>query len=176
MSGGATRSMNSSRSAWIWSSAPSAASTTWTELAEPSHNFAAGSTIGPSQDRRGVDRWQSPPLAYSRWKIEFFHHRQSLPALLSPTTGRCTTRPKPTTKRFGARQARELVSWNRDFDTVLEWELPFAKWFVGGELNVTYNCLDRHVEAGPWRQRWPTTGRASRATRSPSPMPSFSTR
>ncbi len=49
---------------------------------------------------------------------------------------------------FWARQARELVSWSRDFDTILEWELPDAKWFLGGELNVSYNCLDRHVEAG----------------------------
>ncbi len=49
---------------------------------------------------------------------------------------------------FWARQARELVSWSRDFDTVLEWDLPFAKWFLGGQLNVSYNCLDRHVEAG----------------------------
>ncbi|MEZ5280962.1 MAG: acetate--CoA ligase [Acidimicrobiales bacterium] len=49
---------------------------------------------------------------------------------------------------FWARQARELVTWFEDFDTVLEWELPFAKWFVGGKLNVSYNCLDRHVEAG----------------------------
>ena len=49
---------------------------------------------------------------------------------------------------FWARQARELLTWFDDFDTVLEWELPFAKWFVGGTLNVSYNCLDRHVEAG----------------------------
>ena len=49
---------------------------------------------------------------------------------------------------FWARQARELVSWFDDFDTVLDWELPFAKWFLGGKLNVSYNCLDRHVEAG----------------------------
>ncbi len=49
---------------------------------------------------------------------------------------------------FWARQARELVTWNKDFDTTLEWELPFAKWFVGGELNITANCLDRHIEAG----------------------------
>ncbi len=49
---------------------------------------------------------------------------------------------------FWARQARELVSWSKDFDTVLEWDLPFAKWFLGGELNVSYNCLDRHIEAG----------------------------
>ena len=49
---------------------------------------------------------------------------------------------------FWARQARELVTWFDDFDTVCEWNLPFAKWFVGGTLNVAYNCLDRHVEAG----------------------------
>jgi acetyl-CoA synthetase len=49
---------------------------------------------------------------------------------------------------FWAEQARDLISWSRDFDTTLEWELPFAKWFVGGTLNVSYNCLDRHVDAG----------------------------
>jgi acetyl-CoA synthetase len=49
---------------------------------------------------------------------------------------------------FWARQARELLSWNSDFDTTLEWELPFAKWFVGGTLNVSENCLDRHVANG----------------------------
>jgi len=49
---------------------------------------------------------------------------------------------------FWARQARELVTWFEDFDTVLEWDLPFAKWFVGGKLNMSYNCLDRHVEDG----------------------------
>ena len=49
---------------------------------------------------------------------------------------------------FWARQARELLTWFDDFDTVLEWDLPFAKWFGGGTLNVSYNCLDRHVEAG----------------------------
>ncbi len=49
---------------------------------------------------------------------------------------------------FWARQARELVTWHKDFDTTLEWDLPFAKWYVGGELNIAYNCLDRHVEGG----------------------------
>ena len=49
---------------------------------------------------------------------------------------------------FWARQARELLAWNEDFDQVLDWQLPFAKWFIGGKLNVSYNCLDRHVEAG----------------------------
>jgi len=49
---------------------------------------------------------------------------------------------------FWAGQAGQLVTWFRDWDTVLEWDLPNAKWFVGGQLNVSYNCLDRHVEAG----------------------------
>ena len=49
---------------------------------------------------------------------------------------------------FWARQARETLSWDTDFHTTLEWDLPFAKWFVGGELNVAANCLDRHVAAG----------------------------
>ncbi len=49
---------------------------------------------------------------------------------------------------FWARQARELLTWDTDFDTTLEWDLPYAKWFVGGKLNMAYNCLDRHVEAG----------------------------
>ena len=47
-----------------------------------------------------------------------------------------------------ARQATELVQWSRPWDTVLEWDLPYARWFVGGQLNVSENCLDRHVAAG----------------------------
>ena len=49
---------------------------------------------------------------------------------------------------FWARQAAGLLSWSTDWETICEWELPHAKWFVGGQLNVSYNCLDRHVEAG----------------------------
>ncbi|HEX6166116.1 MAG TPA: acetate--CoA ligase [Acidimicrobiales bacterium] len=49
---------------------------------------------------------------------------------------------------FWAHQAADLVSWYDEWHTVLEWDQPFAKWFVGGTLNVSYNCLDRHVEAG----------------------------
>ncbi|MDQ6793225.1 MAG: acetate--CoA ligase [Chloroflexota bacterium] len=49
---------------------------------------------------------------------------------------------------FWARLARERISWTKPFEKTLEWELPFAKWFLGGELNVAYNCVDRHVERG----------------------------
>ncbi|MDN5656763.1 acetate--CoA ligase [Brevibacterium sandarakinum] len=50
---------------------------------------------------------------------------------------------------FWAEQSRELVDWKEDFGEVLDWtNPPFAKWFIGGKLNVAYNCLDRHVIAG----------------------------
>ena len=49
---------------------------------------------------------------------------------------------------FWDRLARERLTWSRPYDEVLEWDPPFAKWFTGGELNVAYNCVDRHVENG----------------------------
>ena len=49
---------------------------------------------------------------------------------------------------FWARQASELLDWDTEWDTTLDWQLPYAKWFDGGALNVSYNCLDRHVLAG----------------------------
>ena len=49
---------------------------------------------------------------------------------------------------FWARQATELLDWSRRWDTVLDWQLPDAKWFEGGQLNASQNCLDRHVAAG----------------------------
>src|SRR3954453_11799572 len=49
---------------------------------------------------------------------------------------------------FWAKQTRELLTWFDEPKKTLEWDLPFARWFEGGTLNVSYNCLDRHVEAG----------------------------
>jgi acetyl-CoA synthetase len=48
---------------------------------------------------------------------------------------------------FWAEQADRL-SWFRRWETVMEWTPPWVKWFTGGRLNASYNCLDRHVEAG----------------------------
>src|SRR5436853_1586719 len=53
--------------------------------------------------------------------------------------------------RFWAREAKELI-WHRSWKKVLDWKAPFAKWFVGGQLNVSENCLDRHL-AGPRRNK-----------------------
>src|SRR5699024_1490974 len=48
---------------------------------------------------------------------------------------------------FWEEQAR-LLQWEQPWNTVLDWNPPFAKWFVGGKLNASVNCLDRHVDAG----------------------------
>ncbi|MGI5485215.1 acetate--CoA ligase [Microtetraspora malaysiensis] len=45
-------------------------------------------------------------------------------------------------------RAAERLTWAERWTNTLEWNPPFAKWFVGGKLNVAYNCVDRHVEAG----------------------------
>ena len=49
---------------------------------------------------------------------------------------------------FWEREGRERVSWFEPFTRLLEWERPYAKWYLGGKLNIAYNCVDRHVEAG----------------------------
>ena len=48
---------------------------------------------------------------------------------------------------FWAEQARELT-WDKKWDQVLEWNSPYAKWFIGGKINASVNALDRHVAAG----------------------------
>src|SRR5262249_27214332 len=50
---------------------------------------------------------------------------------------------------FWARQA-ESLHWFRKWDRVLEWDAPWGKWFVGGQINASYNCVDRHVAT--WRR------------------------
>jgi acetyl-CoA synthetase len=48
-------------------------------------------------------------------------------------------------EKFWAGWAEQL-DWHRKWDTVLEWDAPYAKWFAGGQLNASFNCLDRHLE------------------------------
>ncbi|SOD74936.1 acetyl-coenzyme A synthetase [Jatrophihabitans sp. GAS493] len=49
--------------------------------------------------------------------------------------------------KFWSEQASRL-KWDEPWDQVLDWQAPFARWFVGGKLNASVNCVDRHVEAG----------------------------
>ena len=56
-------------------------------------------------------------------------------------------RGKEDPEGFWAEQAKSL-HWFRKWDKVLEWNEPFAKWFVGGKMNASFNCLDRHLLGG----------------------------
>jgi acetyl-CoA synthetase len=51
-------------------------------------------------------------------------------------------------EEFWETEGRRRITWFEPFDQLLEWQLPYAKWYLGGKLNVCYNCVDRHVEAG----------------------------
>jgi acetyl-CoA synthetase len=51
-------------------------------------------------------------------------------------------------EEFWATEGRERLTWFEPFQTLLEWEPPYAKWYLGGKLNACFNCVDRHVEGG----------------------------
>jgi acetyl-CoA synthetase len=53
-------------------------------------------------------------------------------------------------EKFWGDLAKEELHWFKPFDQVLDWQPPFAQWFVGGKTNVSYNCLDRHLTT--WRK------------------------
>jgi acetyl-CoA synthetase len=55
-------------------------------------------------------------------------------------------------EEFWSQQATELLVWRKKWKSVLEWKEPFAQWFVGGKLNISENCLDRHL-SGPRRNK-----------------------
>lgn len=62
---------------------------------------------------------------------------------------RLSKEARESPETFWARAADEL-HWFRKWDAVLKWEPPYAEWFVGGKINISYNCLDRHLET--WRK------------------------
>ncbi len=51
-------------------------------------------------------------------------------------------------EEFWETEGRGRVTWFEPFQKLYEWEPPYAKWYLGGKLNVCFNCVDRHVEAG----------------------------
>ena len=56
--------------------------------------------------------------------------------------------PRPRTPTASGRAAAEQLPWFRKWDRVLEWDYPTFRWFVGGQTNLAYSCLDHHVAAG----------------------------
>ena len=77
--------------------------------------------------------------------------------------------------KFWAREARELV-WRAPWRKVVEWKAPFAKWFVGGKLNLSENCLDRHLTSPSPQQSSESSGKASRAKSARSPISNSTTK
>ncbi len=57
---------------------------------------------------------------------------------------------KADPQKFWAELAETQLHWFKKWDTVLDWQPPFAKWFDGGKINISYNCLDRHLTT--WRR------------------------
>lgn len=53
-------------------------------------------------------------------------------------------------QQFWAELAQQELHWFQNWDKVLDWQPPFAKWFVNGKINISYNCLDRHLTT--WRK------------------------
>jgi acetyl-CoA synthetase len=85
------------------------------------------------------DRVFPPPEGFS-----IQAHIQSMEEL-----ERLRTEANADPESFWARMAEE-VHWFRKWDKVLQWEPPHAQWFLGGKLNISYNCLDRHLST--WRR------------------------
>ena len=84
----------------------------------------------------------------------------------SPSTEKCTANRCDSPDKFWAREAKELV-WQKPWKKVLDWKAPFAKWFVGGQLNLSENCLDRHLARSTTKQSGHHLGRrAGRQTHS----------
>jgi acetyl-CoA synthetase len=59
-------------------------------------------------------------------------------------------RAQANPEQFWAELAESELHWFKKWDKVLDWQPPFAKWFTGGKINISYNCLDRHLTT--WRK------------------------
>ena len=72
---------------------------------------------------------------------------ESLKKTANARSARVFARARKDPEAFWSEAAKEL-EWFKPWDKVLEWDCPWAKWFIGGKINVSYNCLDRHVKKG----------------------------
>ncbi|HEY9624385.1 MAG TPA: acetate--CoA ligase [Crinalium sp.] len=86
------------------------------------------------------DRLFHPPAAFSQQaRIKSLEEYEQLYA-----------RAAAAPEKFWADLATQELHWFEKWHTVLDWQPPFAKWFVGGKINISYNCLDRHLTT--WRR------------------------
>jgi len=90
----------------------------------------------------------SPNISDLLWEQRKFPPSQSFQANALVTDTELYDAASQDYEAFWAAQANETVTWAKPWNTICEWKSPYSKWFIGAELNVAYNCLDRHVEAG----------------------------
>ena len=90
----------------------------------------------------------SPNISDLLWEQRKFPPRAAFQANALLSDAHLYDAAREDYEAFWATQATETVTWNKPWNTICEWKSPYSKWFIGGELNVAYNCLDRHVEAG----------------------------
>ena len=110
------------------------------------------------RDRHGRTASTSSPTTRTSWRRDASaRDRDDVPrgAALSAAAGvrRAGERAAGASttsrsRRSGSARARERLTWFEPFTELYEWEPPYAKWYLGGTLNVCFNCVDRHVEAG----------------------------
>ena len=92
--------------------------------------------------RSGNHREPSPRGAHLPAAAAF--KEAAFPNDLASTTG---PRPSEGFRDFWAEESKR-IDWIEPWTELLDWQLPYAKWFVGGKLNISVNCLDRHVANG----------------------------
>jgi len=90
------------------------------------------------EDKSGIPTYDVPAAIKGKTEIDFETYQQMYKRSVDDTEG------------FWAEMAEKFVSWDSKWDKVLDWNFETAniEWFKGGKLNISYNCLDRHVEAG----------------------------
>ncbi|MCF7957729.1 MAG: acetate--CoA ligase [Phycisphaerae bacterium] len=91
-----------------------------------------------SEEAAAIPTYQVPDAIKGKTDIDFAQYQEMYKKSIDNPEG------------FWAEQAEKYVTWYKKWDNVLEWDFVDAniKWFEGAKLNVSYNCLDRHVEAG----------------------------
>jgi len=90
------------------------------------------------EDKSGIPTYDVPAAIKGKTEIDFDTYQQMYKRSVDDPEG------------FWAEMAEKFVSWDSKWDKVLDWNFKTAniEWFKGGKLNISYNCLDRHVEAG----------------------------
>ena len=119
---------------------------------QPAHNpvgFLLSSAVKGSRPHAVPDQYRFRPHRNPRLRALPRIPLRTRTSAAWPNTSASIARRSRIPPKFWAEIASEL-HWFKPWDQVLEWNCPWAKWFSGGQINLSYNCLDRHVAT--WRR------------------------